>query len=102
MPAELMKTTIVPILKNRQGDTSDKNNYMPIAIFIALSKIFELCIMRKVETQLITSDNQFGFKRDHGTDLCIFITVIKYSNLHNSPVYTCFLDASKAYDRVNH
>ena len=60
--------------------------------------------MRKVETQLITSDNQFGFKREHGTDLCIFTvkSVIKYYNLHNSPVYTCFLDASKAYDRVNH
>ena len=104
MPAELMKTAIVPILKNRQGDTNDKNNYRPIAIVMALSKIFELCIMRKVETQLITSDNQFGFKREHGTDLCIFTvkSVIKYYNLHNSPVYTCFLDASKAYDRVNH
>ena len=22
--------------------------------------------------------------------------------MHNSPAYTCFLDASKAYDRVNH
>ena len=64
---------------------------------MALSKIFELCIMRKVETQLITSDYQFGFKREHGTDLCIFTvkSVIKYYNLHNSPVYTCFLDASK-------
>ena len=104
MPADLMKTAIVPILKNRQGDTSDKNNYRPIAIVMALSKIFELCIMRKVETQLITSDNQFGFKREHGTDLCIFTvkSVIKYYNLHSSPVYTCFLDASKAYDRVNH
>ena len=29
-------------------------------------------------------------------------SVIKYYNLHNSPVYTCFLDASKPYDRVNH
>ena len=60
--------------------------------------------MRKVETQLITSDNQFGFKREHGTDLCIFTvkSIIKYYNSHNSPVYTCFLDASKAYDRVNH
>ena len=93
MPAELMKTAIVPILKNRQGDTSDKNNYRPIAIVMALSKIFELCIMRKVETQLITSDNQFGFKREHGTDLCIFTvkSVIKYYNLHNSPVYYVFL-----------
>ena len=31
-----------------------------------------------------------------------FKSVIKYYNLHNSTVYTCFLDASKAYDRVNH
>ena len=102
MPAELMKTAIVPILKNRQGDTSDKNNYRPIAIVMALSKIFELCIMRKVETQLITSDNQFGFKREYGTDVCLFTvkSVIKYYNLHNSLVYMCFLDTSKAYDRV--
>ena len=104
MPAELIKTAIVPILKNRQGDTSDKNNYRPIAIVMALSKIFELCIMRKVETQLITRDNQFGFKREHGTDLCIFTvkSVITYYNLHNSTVYTCFPGASEAYDRVNH
>ena len=73
MPAGLMKTAIVSILKNRQGDTSDKNNYRPIAIVIALSKIFELCIMRMIETHLVTSDNQFGFKREHGTDLCIYI-----------------------------
>ena len=103
MPAELKKTAIVPILKNRQDDTSDKNNYRPIAIVMALSKIFELCIMRKVETQLITSDNKFGFKRELCTDLCIFTvkSLIKYFDLHNSPVYTCFLDASKAYDNDN-
>ena len=69
---------------------------------MALSKIFELCIRRKVEAQLVISDKQFGFKCEHGTDLCIFTvkSVIKYYNLHNSPVYTCFLDAAKAYDRV--
>ena len=101
MPAELMTTAIVLILKNRQCDTSDKNNYRPIIISWHCLKY---CIMRKVETQLITSDNRFGFKRKHGTDLCIFTvkSVIKYDNLLNIPVYTCFLDASKAYGRVNH
>ena len=38
MPSDLMKTALVPILKNRQGDTSDKNNYRPIAIVTAMSK----------------------------------------------------------------
>ena len=60
--------------------------------------------MNLIEIQLYTSDNQFGFKKQHSTDLCIFTvkSVIKYSNLYNSPVYNCFLDASKAYDQVNH
>ena len=104
MSSDLMKSAIVPILKNRQGDISDKNNYRPIAIVTAMSKILELCIMKLIERHLLTSDNQFGFKRQHGTDLCIFTlkSVIKYYNLCNSPVFTCFLDASKAYDHVNH
>ena len=46
---------------------SDKNNYRPIAIVIALYKIFELCIMRMIEAHLVTSDNQFEFKHEHGT-----------------------------------
>ena len=99
-----MQSAIVSILKNRQGDTSDKNNYRPIAIVTALSKIFELCIMNLIESHLHTQENQFGFKKKHSTDLCRFTvkSTIKYSNMYNSPVYSCFLDASKAYDRVNH
>ena len=30
-PSEFMKTAIVPIIKNKTGDTSDRNNYRPIA-----------------------------------------------------------------------
>ena len=34
-----MKTAnIVPIIKNKTGDTSDKNNYRPIALGTACSK----------------------------------------------------------------
>ena len=29
-------------------------------------------------------------------------SIIQYYKDHNSPVYSCFLDASKAFDRVNH
>ena len=59
--------------------------------------------MNLIESHLIIKDNQFRFKKKHSTDLCIFTvkSVIKCYNLYNSPVYSCFLDASKAYDRVN-
>ena len=60
--------------------------------------------MNLIELHLLTQENQFGFKKKHSTDLCIFTVkcTIKYYNMYNSPVYSCFLDASKAYDRVNH
>ena len=75
-----MKTAIVPIMKNKTGDTSDKNNYRPIALVTAASKLFEICILEILETYLITHDHQFGFKAKHSTDMCIFTikTLVKY------------------------
>ena len=53
---------------------------------------------------LITHDHQFGFKTRHSADMCIFTVkiIVKYYTGHNTLVYTCFIDASKAFDRVNH
>ena len=53
-----MKTSIIPILKNKNGDTRAKNNYIPIAIVTAISKIFELCCLQLwmlIYLQVITS-----------------------------------------------
>ena len=97
-----MKTAIVPIIKNKTGDTSDKNSYRPIALVTACS---ELCILSIIENYInCTHDHQFGFKKQHTTDMCIYTvkSVIKYDTRQNSPVYTCFLDASKAFDRISH
>ena len=104
LPNMFMKTAIVPIIKNKTGDTSDKNNYRPIALVTAASKIFELCLSIILEDYLVTHDQQFGFKRKHSTDLCIFTvkSVTKYYTQENSPVFTCFLDASTAFDKINH
>ena len=82
--------------------------YLRHSIFIALvttcSKLFELLLLDFLDIYLQTTDNQFGFKSKHATDMCIFAikNVIEYYTSQNSPVYTCFLDASKAFDRVNH
>ena len=99
-----MTTSIIPIFKNKNSDTSAKNNYRPIAIVTALSNIFRLCLAPIMDAHLVTNDNQFGFKQKHSTDLCIYTvkSIIQYYNYYNSPVYTCFLDAPKAFDRVNH
>ena len=44
VPTAFMKALIIPFLKNRNGVSSDKYNYRPIAIVTAMSKLFELCL----------------------------------------------------------
>ena len=91
LPDAYMTTSIIPILKNKNGDTSAKNCYRPIAIVTVMSKIFELCLATVMDAHLVTSDNQFGFKQKHSTDLCINTvkSIIQYYNYYNNPVYTC-------------
>ena len=97
-----MKTAIVPFTKNNLGNSIDKANHRPIALVTACSKIFKSCLLIMLEKYLHTHDQQFGYKSQHATDMCIFTvkSVIKYYTKQNSTVFTCFLDAAKAFDRV--
>ena len=76
----MLYTTLTPIVKTKTGDVTDKNNYRPIAVATYMSKVMELLILSKTECFLNTSDNQFGFKKKHGTDMCIhaFRQTIEY------------------------
>ena len=40
LPAEFMKTAIVPIIRGKTGNTADKNNYRQIALVTACSNFF--------------------------------------------------------------
>ena len=73
LPDGFMITMIVPILKNKNGDMTSKNNYRPIAIATAMSKILEICVQMKLEDYLWTTDNQFAYKTGHSTDMCVFV-----------------------------
>ena len=56
-----------------------------------------------LEDYLFTHDQQFGFKSKPSTDVCIFTVknVSKYYTQQHNPSYTCFLDASKAFDKIH-
>lgn len=99
----LMDTILIPIIKDKKGDLSSKNNYRPIAITSVISKILESVILNRYQDCLATEHNQFGFKDSHSTDLCIMSLkhVIDYYSHMSSPLYICYLDASKAFDRLN-
>ena len=75
-----------------------------IALASVLSKVIEYVILNRIENMLTTNHNQFGFKKHHGTDQCVYVlkeALSHYKSL-NSCISICFLDASKAFDRVCH
>ena len=72
LPSDLTDTVLVPIVKEKTGDISDKGNYRPIALASVVSKVFEMSLLVKLEKYLYSSDYQFGFKPKHSTYLCIY------------------------------
>ena len=104
IPKNFMLSSLVPLVKNKSGDLTAKDNYRPIAINSVLSKVFEIILLNRYSDIFSTSDNQFGFKKNLSTDICVFMfkEVVEYYRNLSSSVYVCFLDASKAFDRVNH
>ena len=69
----MIETIMVPIVKNKCGNLCDSNNYIPIALATLMSKLFESVILLKCETFLETCHNQFGFKKGHITEMCIYV-----------------------------
>ena len=104
MPQSMINLVIIPIIKNKSEDFTDKNNYRPIALSSIISKVFEHTIEIRFEEYLWTNDNQFGFKSRHSTNLCIYALTefIEYFKSRSTSVYVAFLDASKAFDKISH
>ena len=104
LPVSMLDSVVVALVKNKNGDLSDKNNYRPIALSSTISKVFENIILHRLEEYLWTTGNQFGFKSGHSTDLCVYALTefIEYLKRRSTSVYAAFLDASKAFDKINH
>ena len=100
MPTAWRDCILVPIPKHLK-DPAQSDSYRPIALAPNLSKVLEKLNFRSC---FITSDLQFGFKPGYSTDLCsgVLRNVVSQYIHKGFKVYSCFLDATKAFDRVNH
>ncbi|XP_073948222.1 uncharacterized protein [Choristoneura fumiferana] len=104
LPVELMKTVVVPIVKSKVGDISDKNNYRPISLATIIAKVLDGLLDTQLDKYLTLHDNQFGFKPGLSTESAILSLkhVVSYYTTRRTPVFACFLDLSKAFDLVDY
>ena len=105
MPLCIRDSVLTPIPKGNKN-TSCSQNYRAIALASSLSKILEHLILDQYASFFHTSYLQFGFKPGLSTTMCtgaLKNVVSRYINRGSSvTVLGCFLDASKAFDLVNH
>jgi hypothetical protein len=94
----------VPVIKDKAGKIGSLDNYRPIALASILSKVLEKMLLDRLSGLICTTENQFGFKSQHSTDLCIYALkeAVESYRRQGSTMFIGFIDASKAFDRVNH
>ncbi|XP_026324195.1 uncharacterized protein LOC113233320 [Hyposmocoma kahamanoa] len=98
----MLKTIVVPVVKNKTGDIASHENYRPISLAVVVAKVLDSLLDKELDKYLDLYDAQFGFRPGLSTEsaiLCLKQTV-RYYTERRTPVYVCFLDLSKAFELV--
>ena len=105
-PDALKIAKVIPLYK--KDDNQSLNNYRPISLLPAISKIFERVIFDQIHEHFTTNklyyDKQYGFRPQHSTEHAAQELVHKILNdmdKKDTPI-GIFLDLSKAFDTLNH
>ena len=97
IPDKCLASVIIPIVKDKNKDLQDVNNYRPIAAATTISKLFARFILHQINPFLQTAHNKFGFKEKHSSDMSVFLlkqTINSYVE-SNTGVFSGFFDATR-------
>ena len=98
----------MPVFKS--GNNKRFNNYRPITILPAISKIMEKIVCNRLMMFLDKYSNlykhQYGFRAKHSTvhPILHLLKDISVANdkIIKDPTFAVFLDLSKAFDTIDH
>ena len=105
-PDKLKIAKVIPIFK--KGDPSLFENYRPISLLPAISKVVEKIIALQLssyfEKNKLLFDNQYGFRPKHSTEHAALELIDRSTNKMdtNEIPLNIFIDLSKAFDTIDH
>ena len=97
---------ITPI--HKQNDKTRIDNYRPISLLPAISKIIERAILDQITTYFninkLFHNKQYGFRKEHSTELAALEVIDRITcNIYNGKIpFNIYLDLSKAFDTLDH
>ena len=100
----LLLATMVPLIKNKLGDSETSDNYRSIALSSVILKIFDWIVLLLFGENLGFDDLQFSYQQNCITTMCTWLMVesTNYFLRNGSNVYSCFMDMRKAFNTVQH
>ena len=104
LPCSWKMSNVFPIYK--KGDTSDKNNYRPVSVPPAISKLFEKALFDQLYSSFLPtfSPNMSGFLRGHSTATALIKLTDDWRKFldEKQEVGVVAIDLSKAFDCICH
>lgn len=103
IPEQILEGEIRPAIKNKLGNKSESSNYRPVMNSSNILKLFEYCILPKLEKHLNIHSRQFSYRSNTGCQLAIATvkeTLYNYTSA-NSNVHSAVLDMTSAFDCLN-
>ena len=104
LPSSWKMSNVSPIYK--KGDTSDKNNYRPVSVIPAISKLFEKVLFDQLYSLFLPtfSPNMSGFLRGHSTATALIKLTDDWRKSldEKQEVGVVAIDLSKAFDCICH
>ena len=105
-PTDWKLSKLIPIPKSKPYNRIE--NYRPISVIPAISKVIEKLVYRQLSTYLennnLLDESQFGFRKGRSTELAatLFTDNVKRKVDEGKLVGAVFIDLTKAFDTLNH
>ena len=105
-PAKLKIAKVLPLFK--KGDCAVMNNYRPISLLTATSKLFEKVVLSQLYDYFRNNDlfydSQYGFLKNYSTELAAMeLTDNVLKDIDDKHItLAIFMDLSKAFDTLDH
>ena len=106
-PINFKHATVIPLVKDINGDLDDLKNYRPLHNTPLISKIIEKCILVQINAHLQVNNlynaTQSGYKKHHSceTALVKIVNDIQTEMQQNNISIVLMLDQSAAFDTVD-
>ena len=104
VPDSFGNGVIIPLVKDKQGNLCNIDNYLGITWSHFFAKLFEHCILDKYDYLMLSNYLQYGFMKHSSCSHAILVLrpVADFFVTDASNVYMAALYARNAFDRVHH